>query len=275
MLTIYKIEDLKAAIPAGVEIGFVPTMGALHEGHASLIARSVSENKFTIVSTFVNPTQFAPGEDFESYPRDEHHDRTICEEAGADIMFFPSSEEMYPEGFNTYVNAYGVSEVMEGVKRPTHFRGVTTVLAKLFNLTCAKRVYMGAKDAQQVSVVEQMVRDLNFDLKIVRCPIIREASGLAKSSRNKYLNETEKSSALVLIGSLELAKSLIESGVTSVAEIRAEMTKFIEREPLARIDSIDFVDFQTLQEVETVEREVLIPIAVYIGKTRLIDNIVI
>ncbi|MDR0613630.1 MAG: pantoate--beta-alanine ligase [Dysgonamonadaceae bacterium] len=280
MITIMTVSELTKAVKdaknKNLTIGLVPTMGYLHEGHASLIRQSAVDNGLTVVSCFVNPTQFAPGEDFESYPRDFTRDRKVAEKAGATVLFAPDVSEMYPENYNTFVLACGVSEVLEGLARPTHFRGVTTVLAKLFNLSRADRAYFGQKDAQQVSVVEQMVRDLNFNTAIIRMPIVREDSGLAKSSRNQYLSDTELQEATVLKKSLDLAHDLIRSGEIAAGKIKAAMTEFItQTAENARIDRIDIVDNTTLADVETITSTVLIPVAVYIGKTRLIDNIVV
>lgn len=259
---------------AGKTIGLVPTMGYLHEGHQSLIQKAHAENDEVVVSVFVNPTQFSANEDLSSYPRSIENDQEKSAAAGASLIFHPAVAEMYPEGFHTYVEAFGVTEVLEGASRPTHFRGVTTVVGKLFNIVQPTRAYFGQKDAQQVAVIEQMVRDLNFPVEIVRCPIIREADGLAKSSRNVYLSSEERQAALVLSQALGLAKNLLEQGETSAEKIIQEMTEKIQQEPLAVIDYIKVVDNQTLQDVARIEKPVLIPIAVRIGQTRLIDNVV-
>lgn len=259
---------------AGKTVGLVPTMGYLHEGHQSLIRQAHAENDEVVVSVFVNPTQFSANEDLSSYPRDIENDLEKSREAGASLIFHPEVSEMYPEGFNTYIEAFGVTEVLEGASRPTHFRGVTTVVGKLFNIVQPDRAYFGQKDAQQAAVIEQMVRDLNFPVKVVRCPIIREEDGLAKSSRNVYLSEEEREAALVLSQSLKLAKEMLEQGEQSAEKIKQAMTEKIQQEPLASIDYIKIVDHRSLQDVDVIEAAVLIPIAVRIGSTRLIDNFV-
>lgn len=280
MITVTTVSELTEAVKdaksKNLTIGFVPTMGCLHEGHACLIRQSVADNDLTVVSCFVNPLQFAPGEDFESYPRNPARDREVAEKAGASVLFTPDDREMYQGYYNTFVFACGVGEVLEGKARPSHFHGVATVLAKLFNLSRPDRAYFGQKDAQQVRVVEQMVRDLNFDITIVSMPVIREDSGLAKSSRNEYLSDAELKEATVLKKSLDLACDLVRNGETDAGKIKAAMTEFITKTAEnARIDRIDIVDNTTLADVETITSTVLIPVAVYIGKTRLIDNIVI
>ncbi|MBO1308064.1 pantoate--beta-alanine ligase [Enterococcus sp. 669A] len=259
---------------AGKTVGLVPTMGYLHEGHQSLIRQAHAENDKVVVSVFVNPTQFSANEDLSSYPRDIENDLEKSHEAGASLIFHPEVSEMYPDGFNTYIEAFGVTEVLEGASRPTHFRGVTTVVGKLFNIVQPDRAYFGQKDAQQAAVIEQMVRDLNFPVKVVCCPIIREEDGLAKSSRNVYLSEEEREAALVLSQSLKLAKKMLEQGEKSAEKIKQTMTEKIQQEPLAEIDYIKIVDHRSLQDVAVIEAAVLIPIAVRIGNTRLIDNFV-
>ncbi|MGM0216147.1 pantoate--beta-alanine ligase [Enterococcus sp. AZ109] len=259
---------------AGKSVGLVPTMGYLHEGHQSLIQKAHAENDEVVVSVFVNPTQFSANEDLSSYPRNIENDLEKSREAGASVIFHPDVSEMYPEGYNTYIEAFGVTEVLEGASRPTHFRGVTTVVGKLFNIIQPDRAYFGQKDAQQAAVIEQMVRDLNFPVAVVRCPIIREADGLAKSSRNVYLSAEERQAALVLSHALKLAKKMLEQGEKSAATIRHAMTEKIQQEPLAVIDYIKIVDDRTLRDVRVIEAPVLIPIAVRIGNTRLIDNFV-
>lgn len=259
---------------SGKTIGLVPTMGYLHEGHQSLIQKAYAENDEVVVSVFVNPTQFSANEDLSSYPRSIENDQEKSAAAGASLIFHPTVEEMYPAGFHTYIEAFGVTEVLEGASRPTHFRGVTTVVGKLFNIVQPIRAYFGQKDAQQVAVIEQMVRDLNFPVEIIRCPIIREADGLAKSSRNVYLSSEERQAALVLSQALGLAQNLLEQGETSAEKIIQGMTEKIQQERLAVIDYIKVVDNQTLQDVARIEKPVLIPIAVRIGQTRLIDNLV-
>ena len=257
-------------------IGFVPTMGYFHEGHLALMRRAREENDFLVVSLFVNPTQFGPDEDYRRYPRDFDRDKGLAEEEGVDLLFAPSVEDMYPEGYATYVEVTGrLTSSLCGVSRPGHFRGVTTVVAKLFNIVKPHRAYFGEKDAQQLRVIKRMVMDLNFDIEIVAVPTVREPDGLAMSSRNEYLSPEERKAALVLWRSLNLARSLVEAGERKADRIVSEMRRLIESEPLARIDYVEIVDSETLENVDVIEGEVLVALAVYIGTTRLIDNIVI
>ncbi len=260
---------------AGLSIGLVPTMGYLHEGHKSLIDAARRENDRVAVSIFVNPMQFGPNEDLESYPRDLEKDAALCEEAGVDLIFHPQPEEMYAPGFCTYVDMDGLTTQLCGKSRPTHFRGVQTVVLKLFHIVTPDRAYFGQKDAQQLAVIRRMVRDLDVGVTIIGCPIIREADGLAKSSRNTYLNEKERQAALVLSRSLQAGKALMEAGETNAQAVRQAITDEINKEPMARIDYVDVVDFDTITPVETIQGTVLTAIAVYIGKTRLIDNFIV
>ncbi len=260
---------------AGLSIGLVPTMGYLHEGHKSLIDAARRENDRVAVSIFVNPMQFGPNEDLESYPRDLEKDAALCEEAGVDLIFHPQPEEMYAPGFCTYVDMDGLTTQLCGKSRPTHFRGVQTVVLKLFHIVVPDRAYFGQKDAQQLAVIRRMVRDLDVGVTIIGCPIIREADGLAKSSRNTYLNEKERQAALVLSRSLQAGKALMEAGETNAQAVRQAITDEINKEPMARIDYVDVVDFDTITPVETIQGTVLTAIAVYIGKTRLIDNFIV
>lgn len=257
----------------GLTVGLVPTMGFLHEGHESLIKRAVKENDRVVVSVFVNPTQFAPNEDLETYPRDMDRDSKLCCNAGASIIFHPEPSEMYYGDACTKVHVDNLSKGLCGKTRPIHFDGVCTVVSKLFNIVTPDRAYFGEKDAQQLAIIRRMVRDLNFDIEIIGCPIIRESDGLAKSSRNTYLSKEERQAALILSKSLKKAREVLEGGLRNVAEIRAIMTDMIEAEPLAKIDYIEIVDSESLEAVENIEKSVLIAMAVYIGKTRLIDNI--
>lgn len=259
----------------GLTIGLVPTMGYLHEGHKSLIDTARRENDRVVVSVFVNPMQFGPSEDFASYPRDLKKDAKLCEDAGVDVIFHPTAEEMYTEGFCSYVDMNGLTTELCGKSRPTHFRGVQTVVLKLFNIVTPDKAYFGQKDAQQLAVIKRMVTDLNVGTEIVGCPIIREEDGLAKSSRNTYLNEEERKAALILHKSLEVGKALLESGETDAAAVKAAITAELETEPLAKIDYVDVVDFDTVTPIEKIDGSVLVAIAVYIGKTRLIDNFLI
>lgn len=263
----------KDARSKGQTIGFVPTMGFLHEGHLSLIERAKKENDIVIVSIFVNPTQFGPNEDYSSYPRDLERDGELCKNAGADLIFFPTPEIMYPENYNTYITVENLTDGLCGASRPGHFRGVATVVAKLFNIVQPDRAYFGQKDAQQVAVLERMTKDLNFDIEIVPCPIIREKDGLAMSSRNIYLVGEERSAALVLSKSLNLAKEMIEAGEKSAKVLYAAIRALIEAEPSAKIDYIEIVSNETLKPVEELSGEILIALAVKVGKPRLIDNL--
>jgi pantoate--beta-alanine ligase len=259
----------------GDSIGFVPTMGFLHIGHKSLIDAARKENEVVVVSVFVNPTQFGPKEDFEAYPRSEEKDALLCKEAGCDIMFIPERDEMYSEGYNTYIEVHGLTEGLCGASRPGHFKGVCTIVLKLFNIVKPKRAYFGQKDAQQLAVIKKMVRDLNLDVKVIGCPIIREADGLALSSRNTYLNVEERSQALVLSKSLQCARELIENGEFKAVTLKKEMKKIIAAAKTAEIDYIEIVDSETLKTIEVIHEETLIAIAVKIGRTRLIDNMVV
>ena len=254
----------------GKSIGLVPTMGFLHEGHASLIQKCREENDIVVVSDFVNPTQFGPNEDLEAYPRDFERDSQLCERIGADLIFCPSSEEMYHDP-HAFVSIDLLSETLCGKTRPIHFKGVCTVVSKLFNIVTPDRAYFGQKDAQQLAIIRKMVLDLNFDIEIIGCPIIREEDGLAKSSRNTYLNTQERSAALCLSRAVRTGQQIIQTGMDAEQALAA-MRAVIEAEPLAKIDYISMVDALTMQPVERVDRNVLVAMAVYIGKTRLIDN---
>lgn len=258
----------------GLSIGFVPTMGYLHEGHKSLILKSVSENDKTVVSVFVNPTQFGPNEDLAKYPRDLLRDTKLVESAGADLIFNPEPSEMYPEHFTTTVNTSEVTEHLCGAKRPVHFGGVCQVLTKLFNIVTPNKAYLGQKDAQQLAVVKRFVRDLNFDIEIIGCPIIREDDGLAKSSRNTYLSPEERKAAPILYKSLLEGKKLIEAGERKASVIIKKITDVLNEEPLAKIDYVSIVDNQNIQPIEILKGEILVAIAVYIGTTREIDNFI-
>ncbi|RKD21577.1 pantoate--beta-alanine ligase [Caminicella sporogenes DSM 14501] len=267
-------EEVKAARRSGKSIGFVPTMGFLHEGHLSLIKKAREENDFVVVSIFVNPTQFGPEEDLESYPRDLERDSRLSEEAGADVIFNPTAEEMYPEGYSTYVEIEGeLTKKLCGISRPGHFKGVTTVVSKLFNIVTPDRAYFGQKDAQQVAVIEQMVRDLNFDVKIVPCPIVREKDGLAMSSRNTYLSKEERKAALILSKTLFKAEEMIKNGERNSTKIRDFIINNIKSEPLANIDYVEIVDAKSLKYLNEIKGDVLIALAVKFGRARLLDNI--
>lgn len=267
-------EQVKKWRREGLSVGLVPTMGYLHEGHKSLIDKAVEQNDRVVVSVFVNPIQFGPSEDLASYPRDLERDAALCEEAGASLVFHPADEEMYFDDFCTYVDMDDLTKGLCGKTRPTHFRGVCTVVSKLFNIVAPDRAYFGQKDAQQLAVIRRMVRDLNFDLEIVGCPIVREADGLAKSSRNTYLSEAERKAAVILHKGLVEGENLLKSGETDAAKIVDAIKGKIESEPLAKIDYVEVVDWNTLKPIEKVQGEVLAAVAVYIGKTRLIDNFI-
>lgn len=275
----YTIKDVRERVNAwkreGLTVGFVPTMGYLHEGHKSLMEAARANNDKVVVSVFVNPMQFGPNEDLESYPRDFEKDSALCESVGVDLIFHPEPEEMYADGFCSYVDMNGLTTELCGKSRPIHFRGVQTVVLKLFNIVKPDTAYFGQKDAQQLAVIRRMVKDLNVYTEIVGCPIVREADGLAKSSRNTYLNPDERKAALILSRSLKLGRELIENGETDSKAVIKAITDSINTEPLAKIDYVDVVDFDTITPVDKIGKSVLVAIAVYIGKTRLIDNFII
>lgn len=276
MKIVQTVEEVRAQVKewrqAGLTVGLVPTMGYLHEGHKSLIDRAVKENDRVVVSVFVNPMQFGPTEDLASYPRDLDRDAALCEGAGAALIFHPEPENMYSPDFSSFIDMNTLTKGLCGKTRPIHFRGVCTVVGKLFNIVQPDKAYFGQKDAQQLAVIRHMVNDLNFNLEVVGCPIIREEDGLAKSSRNTYLNPEERQAALILSKSLNRGQELIEAGEKDAAVIKKAITEMIETEPLAKIDYVELVDWNTLEPVEKIEGPVLNAIAVYIGKTRLIDN---
>lgn len=274
----YTVEDVKSQVrqwkKEGFTVGLVPTMGYLHEGHESLIKRAVAENDRVVVSVFLNPTQFAPNEDLASYPRDFEADTKLCEGAGAALVFHPEPSEMYAEDACTFVDMTAVTKELCGKSRPIHFRGVCTVVNKLMNISMADRAYFGQKDAQQLAVIRRMVRDLNMNVEVVGCPIIREADGLAKSSRNTYLSEEERKAGLVLSQAVKLGQKLVAEGEKSAAAVTGAMSELISAEPLAKIDYVSMVSWDSIEPVETIEGPVLVAMAVYIGKTRLIDNFI-
>jgi pantoate--beta-alanine ligase len=259
-----------------ISIGFVPTMGFLHEGHVSLIEkarRSVGRKGKVVVSLYVNPTQFAPHEDLAAYPRDLARDKKLCASAGVDVLFAPSDREMYPEGFSTYVTEEKLSQTMEGASRPTHFRGVTTVLAKLFHIVQPSAAVFGAKDFQQAAVVKKMVADLSFPLKIIVSPTVRESGGLAVSSRNQYLSPSQRQEAVILWHAIRRARKAVAAAATiPAAGLQKELRALIATQPQCRVDYIEFFDPQTLKPAPKVKRGTQIALAVYVGKTRLIDN---
>ncbi len=279
MSLIKKIDELRNEIKKrsngkDIKIGFVPTMGYLHSGHMSLIKRAKQENDLVVVSVFVNPTQFAPGEDLESYPRDIEKDYKNSVEAGADIIFNPESSEMYSEESSTFVTVEGdITGKLCGRSRPTHFKGVTTVVAKLFNIVKPTNAYFGQKDAQQVAVIEKMVRDLNFDIDIIACELVREEDGLAMSSRNIYLSEEERAQALVLSKSLFKVKDMFLSGERNTSILKDFLLSSINTSNLADIEYIEVLDAKNLCEIDIIYRKTLVALAVRFGNTRLIDNI--
>ena len=279
MKVVKTIQEVRAQVQAwrkeGLTVGLVPTMGYLHEGHQSLIRKSVSENDRTVVSVFVNPIQFGPNEDLEAYPRDLNRDMKAVEEAGGDLIFHPEPSEMYPGHFTSFIDTTETTELLCGAVRPIHFRGVCTVVGKLFNIVLPDKAYFGQKDAQQLATIRRFVRDLNFPVEIVACPIVREEDGLAKSSRNTYLNPQERQAALILSKSLKLGKAAIEQGERSAQRIIDIIRQNLQTEPLARVDYVEVVDFENIQRVKTIQGDTLVAIAVYIGKTRLIDNFII
>ena len=256
-------------------VGFVATMGYLHEGHLALVKRARAENPSAVVSIFVNPTQFGPQEDLSRYPRNPQRDLTMLEEAGVDIVFMPSVAEMYPPQFNSWVEVGEVTERLEGASRPGHFRGVTTVVAKLFNIIQPAKAYFGQKDAQQLVIIRKMVADLNMNLAIVTVPTVREPDGLAMSSRNAYLNPEQRRAAVVLYQALCLAQKLWAQGETNAEHLRQEMLALIQKQPRADIDYVSVADAETLDELDTVKSPALVSLAVKIGDTRLIDNVVL
>ncbi|MCH5251507.1 MAG: pantoate--beta-alanine ligase [Lachnospiraceae bacterium] len=279
MLVVSTVEEVREQVSGwrkkGLRVGLVPTMGYLHEGHKSLIDRAVAENDKVVVSVFVNPIQFGPTEDLATYPRDLERDKELCESAGAALIFHPEKEDMYFDDFCTYIDMEQLTKGLCGKTRPTHFRGVCTVVGKLFNIVQPDKAYFGQKDAQQLAVIRRMVRDLNFNLEIVGCPIIREEDGLAKSSRNTYLSPEERKAAVILHQGLTKGEEGIRNGERSAEEVKAVIRETIESEPLARIDYVEVVNFDNMESLENIQGTVLTAVAVYIGTTRLIDNFII
>lgn len=259
----------------GDSVGLVPTMGYLHEGHASLVRKAKEECRRVVVSIFVNPMQFGENEDLASYPRNLEADSHLCQQLGADLIFHPSVEEMYAPGFCSYVDMDGPTKELCGKSRPVHFRGVCTVVSKLFNIVAPDRAYFGQKDAQQLAVIRRMVADLNMNIVVVGCPIVREEDGLAKSSRNVYLSGEERQAAVVLSRTVALGQQLVREGLRDSRQLVALMKEAIAQEPLARIDYVEAVSMDTIQPVDTIHGEVLVAMAVFIGKTRLIDNFIV
>lgn len=259
----------------GLTIGFVPTMGYLHEGHASLIKCAGKDCDKVVVSIFVNPMQFGANEDLDSYPRDLQADARLCEGIGVDLIFHPEAAEMYRDGFCSFVDMDGLTKELCGKSRPIHFRGVCTVVSKLFNIVMPDKAFFGQKDAQQLAVIRRMVTDLNMDIEIVGCPIIREKDGLAKSSRNTYLNEQEREAALILSQTIRLGEQMVKDGVTDADKLITAMKEYLAKEPLARIDYVEAVNMDTIEKIDKLEGSVLVAMAVFIGKTRLIDNFIV
>ena len=280
MIIAKTIEEVRAQVRAwkqeGLTVGLVPTMGYLHEGHASLVDKAVSQCDRVVASDFVNPTQFGPNEDLEAYPRDFDRDCALLEAHGCHLVFHPEVSEMYAPDAATYVEILSdMPKQLCGQTRPIHFRGVCTVVSKLFNIVTPDKAFFGQKDAQQLAIIRRMVRDLSYGVEIVGCPIVREPDGLAKSSRNTYLNPQERQAALVLSQAVRLGQTMVAEGETDARRILAAMTAHIQAEPLARIDYVSAVDGVTMLPVETIQGSVLVAMAVYIGKTRLIDNFIV
>lgn len=280
MIIATTIAQVRAQVAAwkkeGLTVGLVPTMGYLHEGHASLVDEAVRQCDRVVASDFVNPTQFGPNEDLEAYPRDFDRDCALLEEHGCAMVFHPAVEEMYAPGAATYVEILSdMPKQLCGKTRPIHFRGVCTVVSKLFNIVTPDKAFFGQKDAQQLAIIRQMVRDLSYGIEIVGCPIVREADGLAKSSRNTYLSEAERQAALVLSESVFLGQKMVAEGETDANKIVAAMTEHIQAQPLAKIDYVSAVDGVTMDPVDQIAGTVLVAVAVYIGKTRLIDNFIV
>lgn len=278
MKIVKTVDEVRAQVKEwrkeGLSVGLVPTMGYLHEGHQSLIKKSVEQNDRTVVSVFVNPMQFEPTEDLESYPRDLEADARLVESTGGDLIFNPEPEEMYKDGFCSFVNMTGLPDALCGLTRPVHFKGVCTVVNKLFNIVKPDRAYFGEKDAQQLAIIMRMVKDLNMDIEIVGCPIIREADGLAKSSRNIYLTPEERKAAVILSKSVALGKKMVAEGEKDAKKIVTAMKELINSEPLATIDYVEMVDMDTMKAIDEVKGHVLCAMAVKFGKARLIDNFI-
>jgi pantoate--beta-alanine ligase len=279
MKVIKKIDEMRSAVfgikSRGMSIGFVPTMGYLHEGHLSLVRESLRKADVTVVSMFVNPAQFGPREDFKEYPRDLNRDSEVLEREGVDYLFVPESDEIYHQGHKTYVEVYDLQDKLCGRSRPGHFRGVCTVVLKLFNIINPDISFFGQKDAQQAIILKRMVKELNLEVIIEVLPIIREEDGLALSSRNKYLTQEERKAALILSKSLKEAQSMMEKGQRDSAAIIKEMKEIIGREPLAKIDYVEIVDMDKLNPVDKIEKKALVAMSIFIGKVRLIDNTIL
>jgi pantoate--beta-alanine ligase len=271
--TITEMKQVRRALKEPV--GFVPTMGYLHEGHISLVRAAKAENKSVVVSIFVNPAQFGPKEDLSKYPRDLKRDLAMLEKIGTDVVFFPDDKKMYPPGYDTWVEVDKLTKRLEGASRPTHFRGVTTIVTKLFNIVEADNAYFGQKDAQQALVIQKMAKDLNLNVRVIVCPTVREPDGLAMSSRNVYLTPEQRKQATVLSRSLALAKDLYAKGERDAIKIKQQMTALIQKKPLAVIDYISIASPDTLEELETIQDKALVSMVVKFGNTRLLDNIML
>ncbi len=267
-------EEIKGWKKAGLTVGFVPTMGYLHEGHTSLMKEAKKQCDKVVVSIFVNPMQFGVNEDLDSYPRDLEADKVLCEQVGVDLIFHPQVEEMYAEGFCSFVDMDGLTKELCGKSRPIHFRGVCTVVNKLFNIVQPHKAFFGQKDAQQLAVICRMVKDLNMDIEVIGCPIIREEDGLAKSSRNTYLNEEERKAALILSKTIFMGEELVRKGERSSIKLLSLMREMLASEPMAEIDYVEAVSMDTIEKIQILEGNVLVAIAVKIGRTRLIDNFI-
>jgi pantoate--beta-alanine ligase len=277
MIVVRSIAEMKTLARGwrreGRRIGFVPTMGYLHEGHISLVRESKRRTDVTVVSIFVNPTQFGPNEDYQKYPRDLEQDSAFLLTAGVDVLFYPDAAEVYPPDYRTFVEVEGLQDRLCGRSRPGHFRGVATVVLKLFNVVAPDVAFFGAKDAQQVLIIRRMAADLDLDVEIVTCPLVREPDGLALSSRNAYLDPAERKAALVLSASLRWAEKAVEAGERDAGRLVAGVRRIIEAEPLARIDYLEVVHPETLEPVAEIKGEVLLALAAFFGATRLIDNV--
>jgi pantoate--beta-alanine ligase len=276
MQTVSSLPDLRSArLLLSGRVGLVPTMGYLHEGHLSLVRRAREDCEHVIVSIFVNPTQFGPSEDLAKYPRDLERDLSLLEPLGTHLGWMPTAEMMYPDGFQTWVDVEAMTRPLEGAMRPGHFRGVATVVAKLFNAVQPHKAYFGQKDAQQAAVIRQMTRDLNFPIEIVVCPIVREPDGLAMSSRNVYLDPEQRKAATVLYRSLTAAKEAYDQGERDAETLRRKMKEVLASEPLAQVQYVSCADYDTLEELDTLQGKALLSMAVFVGKTRMIDNFVL
>jgi pantoate--beta-alanine ligase len=279
VITLTTIDDVRAACDAartsGARVGFVPTMGFFHEGHRSLMRAARADNDFVVVSLFVNPTQFGPNEDLAGYPRDPEGDREVAEALGVDVLFTPTTEEMYPEGARTTVQVAGLTERLCGASRPGHFDGVTTIVAKLFSIIGTSRAYFGRKDAQQLAVIRRMAADLDLPVDVIGCPLVRETDGLALSSRNAYLDADARQAATILSGALYLASEAVVRGQRDAAAVRRLVVDTVAQAPLVRVDYVEVVDATTLEPVEQLTTDTLVALAAFVGKARLIDNVTI